>query len=123
MDLGDAHVGNQDAGGTLMVEPMVNRQFLGVVSVDSGTLIISDPAYCLPHIERDKPGVDYEAVVAADTSLASSYLGDGLVLLLSNFGGDGTFPVFGEFEEGQLMRVTIEFVGPGDDEGDDAAET
>ena len=32
------------------------------------------------------------------------------VLLLGAFGGDGTFPVFGEFEDGELLRVTIEFV-------------
>ena len=43
--------------GTFMTEPAVERQFLGVVEVDSGTLVISDPAYCLPHRDRDKPGV------------------------------------------------------------------
>ena len=101
-----------------MTEPMAERQFLGEVEVDSGTLVISDPAYCLPHRERDKPGVDYQAVIDADVSVTSSYLGNGLVLLISNFGGDGTFPVFGEFADGELMRVTVEFVGPDDDEDD-----
>ena len=39
------------------------------------------------------------------------------VLLISAFGGDGTFPVYGEFDEdGELVRVTVEFVGPWDDE-------
>jgi len=106
-----------------MTEPAVERQFLGVVEVDSGTLVISDPAYCLPHQDRDKPGVDYEAVISADTSVTSSYLGNGLVLLISNFGGDGTFPVFGEFEEGELMRVTVEFVGPDGDDEDPSGES
>lgn len=100
-----------------MAEPTLERQFLGLVEVDSGTIVISDPAYCLPHRDRGKPGVDYQAVIDADTSVTSSYLGNGLVLLISNFGGDGTFPVFGEFEDGELIRVTVEFVEP-DDDGD-----
>ncbi len=34
------------------------------------------------------------------------------VLLLEAFGGDGTLPVFGELEGGELARVRIEFDGP-----------
>lgn len=34
------------------------------------------------------------------------------VLLLGAFEGDGTLPVFGELEGGELARVTIEFGGP-----------
>jgi hypothetical protein len=29
------------------------------------------------------------------------------VLLFKDFGGDGTFPVFGEFEDGELMSFVV----------------
>jgi hypothetical protein len=32
------------------------------------------------------------------------------VLLISRFGGDGAYPVFGVFEEGELIRVTIDLI-------------
>jgi hypothetical protein len=94
---------------------MTERRFLGLVEVDSGTLLIGDPAYALPHASRGKPGVDYETTIAIDPDPAVPLPG-GLVLLVGRFGGDGTFPVFGELDEyGELERVTIEFVEP--DEG------
>ena len=97
-----------------MTEETSERRFLGVVEVDSGTLIIGDPAYFLAHADAGKAGVDYETVIRADSTLPAQYLDDRPVLLLGQFGGDGTFPVFGEFEEGELLRVTVEFVGPDD---------
>lgn len=106
------------------VEPALERRFLGEVEVDTGTLLIGDPGYCLPHTMDGTPGIDYETIIAAPDQPAS-YLGGKAVILLGQFGGDGTFPVYGEIDEsGQLVRVTIEFVGPEDAEpggdGDDA---
>jgi hypothetical protein len=101
-----------------MTDPTFERRFLGVVEVDSGTILVGDPAYCLSHLEAGKPGIDYEAVIQADTNVPALYLDDRPVLLITQFGGDGTFPVFGEFEDGELMRVTVEFVGPDDDADD-----
>ena len=101
------------------VEPELERRFLGMVEVDSGTLIVCDPVYCLPHAASGKPGIDYQAVIEAPDEPAS-YLSGRPVLLIGRFGGDGTFPVFGELDEyGELVRVTIEFVGPEDDDNDD----
>ncbi len=78
-------------------------------------MILGDPAYCLPDKERGKPGIDYATV--NPTRDYGWYLPGNLVLGLGNFGGDGTYPVFGETDaDGELLRVTIEFVGPGDDE-------
>jgi len=92
------------------------RRFLGVVEVDSGTLLIGDPAYCLPRAADKKPGIDYQAVIDAPLVLAQ-HLAKLPVLLLSQFGGDGTFPVFAEFDEyGEVARVTIEFVEPDDED-------
>jgi hypothetical protein len=89
----------------------IEHRFLGVVEVDSGTLLVGEPAYCLPSAEHGKAGIDYASVPQAPDEPPSSLAG-GMVLLLSQFGGDGTFPVFGEFEAGELVRVTIEFIDP-----------
>lgn len=96
-------------------EPIPERRFLGVVDVDSGTLLLGDPAYCLPQAAAGKPGIDYQAVIDAPLVLAQR-LAKMPVLLLRQFGGDGTFPVFAEFyEDGEVARVTIEFVEPDDE--------
>ena len=93
-----------------MTSPEVQRRFLGVVEVDSGTLLIGDPTYILPSADSGKAGVDYDAVIQARGAVAR--LAGQPVLLLQEFGGDGTFPVFGEYEDDELVRVTVEFVGP-----------
>ena len=43
----------------------VERRFLGTVEVDSGTLLVGDPVYCLPYAIDDKAGIDYESVIGA----------------------------------------------------------
>jgi hypothetical protein len=95
---------------------VLERTFLGVVEVDSGTLRVGDPTYCLPHAQSGRAGIDYEVVIKAPSEPAG-YLAGQPVLLLGSFGGDGNFPLFGEFDEdGELIRVTVEFVGPEEDD-------
>ena len=98
------------------------RRFLCVVEVDSGTLLVGDPSYCLPQAEQERPGIDYQRVIDAEPGYGI-YLGGQPVILLGGFGGDGTFPVFAELDEdGVVASITIEFVGPEDDEdGEDEA--
>jgi hypothetical protein len=101
------------------VEQPFEHRFLGTVEVDSGTLLIGDPGYCLPRAEDGTPGIDYAAVIAARPNEVAQYLRGQLVLLISHFGGDGTYPVFGDVDEdGELVSVTIEFVGPDEGEGE-----
>ena len=103
-------------------EPPLERRFLGMVEVDSGTLLVGDPLYSLPHAERGRAGIDYDAVIRTSDPPAT-YLDGKPVLLLSQFGGDGTYPVFGEFDTGgEFLRATIEFVEPDDDEGVEAGD-
>ena len=92
----------------------LERRFLGLVEVDSGTLLVGDPLYCLPEQARGRDGIDYAAVMDSPDEVAAPLAGRP-VLLLGRFGGDGTFPVFGEFEDGELVRVTIDFVDPPED--------
>jgi hypothetical protein len=94
------------------VQP-VERRFFGIVDVDSGTLMVGDPGYVLPRHADGKVGVDYQRVIEADLAKTPAVQLSGLpVVLFADFGGDGTFPVFGEYEDGELMRVVIEFVEP-----------
>ena len=87
--------------------------FPGLVEVDSGTLLIGDPLYRLPRLAEGTPGIDYQAVIEG----TAGYLAGQPVLLLGGFGGDGSFPVYGEFDEyGEMTRATVEFVGPDEDE-------
>jgi hypothetical protein len=89
---------------------MIDRRLLDLVEVDSGTLVIGDPAYILPSVADGRLGVDFGAVIASDDPIGS--LDQTPALLLQAFGGDGSFPVFGEYEDGELVRVTIEFLAP-----------
>jgi hypothetical protein len=82
--------------------------FLGLVEVDSGTLVIGDPGYLLPHAASRSPGIDYGEVVSASDAWPAQPLADKPVLLLQRFGGDGTFPVYGEFEGNHLVAVLID---------------
>jgi hypothetical protein len=91
-----------------VIVPLDQDKLIGFVEVDSGTLLIGDPAYVLPDVARDKAGIDYEAVLNASEPIGQ--LDGQPVLLLQAFGGDGTFPVFGHFEDGELIRVTVDLV-------------
>ena len=96
--------------------PASERRFLGVVEVDSGTLVIGDPLYLLARRSAGKDGLDYDEVLGVDAADVTTPFAGRPVLVVSAFGGDGAYPVFGDFEEGELARVTIEFDEP-DEEG------
>ena len=91
---------------------MIDRRFLGYVEVDSGTLLVGDPVYLLRGEADGRPGVDYDAVLelTSKAQAPAGQLAGQPVLLLQQFGGDGSFPVYGEFEDGMFARVVIEFV-------------
>ncbi len=86
----------------------IERRIIGVIEVDSGTVVVGDPAYTLPSVEDGKAGIDYSAVLA-DVESHGRQLAEQPVVLLANFGGDGAYPVIGEFEDGEFMRAIIEF--------------
>ena len=91
---------------------MIDRRLLGYVEVDSGTLLVGDPAYVLSREATGRQGIDYQAVMEASTTAQGPVgrLAGQPVLVLQQFGGDGSFPVFGEFEDDMFVRVIIEFV-------------
>lgn len=91
---------------------MIDRRLLGYVEVDSGTLLVGDPMYVLRHEADGRTGVDYETVLEATSKAQGPVvrLAGQPVLILQQFGGDGSFPVYGEFEDDMFARVVIEFV-------------
>jgi hypothetical protein len=88
----------------------LESRFLGLVEVDSGTLLLADPAYILPSEEQNKPGLDYAAIF--DAPRPAGPIGGRPVLLVQDFGGDGTFPVFGKFDGADLVSVTVYLFEP-----------
>lgn len=99
---------------------MTERRLLGWVEVDSGTLLIGDPVYVLLRASDGKPGVDYQAVVDAPVDLHAQTVAGRPVLLLQRFGGDGSFPVWGEFDGPELIAVRIELDPPMDEDDEEA---
>ncbi len=67
------------------MQTITRRKLLGRVCVDSGQLVVIDPAYALDDGNTDQ-GVTFD-----------------------NFGGDGIFPVYAVFSGPDLLRVEIDF--------------
>lgn len=93
----------------------VERRLLGIAEVDSGTLLIGDPAYVLPRERDGRTGVDYEEVARADSTIHGQSLARKPVVLVQAFGGEGSFPVFGEFSDGELVSIWIDLDPPMDE--------
>jgi len=91
---------------------------LGEVAVDSGQLVLTDPAYLQgldaelfydqltdggDHVEDSTNGGGILNGAKISNTWGKRYLG----LTLPNFGGDGVFPVYGAFENGELVGAYI----------------
>jgi hypothetical protein len=86
---------------------LTEREFLGVIEVDSGTILIGDPAYVLPSASRGKRGSDYQEVIDAPTTSVGVPFANGLAML-ANVRDDGPYFVYADFDEGELVSISIE---------------
>lgn len=84
-----------------MEAPVSERKFLGIIEVDSGTLVVGDPTYLLPSKEQRKPGVDYQAVIDADRADAVPFARR-LTLLINVARRDGIGPYVVAADEARL---------------------
>ena len=76
---------------------------LGVVGVDSGQLVIADPCY----IKDSLPSYEELCEIDGQIDFPKGYAGAGVKI--TDFGGDGIFPVFGEYDkDGLLLNVFID---------------
>ena len=111
---------------------MTDTRKLGEVNVESGILLLGDPsdrvayhgwkrawdaAYdrsqqsVMARFRAQQQGVA-EAELPAVIRFASFEIGESMVIV--GFGGDGTYPVFGEYDEsGRLARLTVDFYDEG----------
>lgn len=114
-----------------------NFKIIGMVGVDTGQLLITDPGYAHRFVRdeadfvRDEADPDLDPGVAPAESYAYAYsgacsassnakrggqLGRGDGVCVSSGAGDGVYPVFAEYDDqGRVERVVIEFfaeVGP-----------
>ena len=70
---------------------------------------MGDPTCVLPGATSGMVGIDYQAVIDAGGEATAFPLGDRPVLLIQNFGGDGPFAVYGEYEDGEFVRLCVDF--------------
>ena len=93
------------------------RYLLGHVSVDSGQLILVDPAYL-----RDWKDGEFDLEKRPNNSYAECCLkslsvqGGGqvfndLAVCFSTGWGDGTYPVFATKQDGRIVKVELEMAG------------
>jgi hypothetical protein len=88
---------------------------LGYAMVDSGQLLVVDPCYV-------KDGMDYDSLIeeANDQISSKCFKKAGPYatgIRLRQFGGDGSFPVYGKFNSNwSLTEVTIKFQNEGTEE-------
>ncbi|MGH7172938.1 MAG: DUF4241 domain-containing protein [Gemmataceae bacterium] len=106
------------------------RKYIGEIGVDAGLCWIGDPCYIL-HKEQPPKAIGKDWDEFCDLLLdddqyptAKQFHYDlghpGLGVVVSTGYGDGTYPVFAEFnEEGRIAKVLVEFIGQ-DDEADEA---
>ena len=90
---------------------------IGHLPVDSGQLIITDPAYILP-MYGDAPPCTYEKFLAESHLLRPNETVRGCTMFsqaahLYGFGGDGLYPIYAETDaSGNLLAIRIDFTKP-----------
>lgn len=108
------------------------RKKIGVVGVDSGQLIITDPCYVddwegtefiskEPYKQKEEYPYSYDGACQATLSPASAgQLRNDAGVAFSTGYGDGVYPVYATYNsEGRIMSVTVEFMSGDDDEEDE----
>lgn len=104
------------------------RILMGHVDVDSGQLMVGDPCYLSEwkghDWEQDAPKGEYSYSGACEATTSGVAFGElnhamghpGAAIAFGGFGGDGSFPVYAEYDsDGYLSKVTIDFGYDGDE--------
>lgn len=96
---------------------------IGIVGVDSGTVLVSDPAYVLPRATDGILGCDYEDILEHNTEnrvydldiQSTEPWGSGCGLV-ANAGGDGVYRVYARLtSSGSIAQILVDFEGDLDD--------
>ncbi len=86
---------------------------VGDIAVDTGNIIVADPAYVLKGATED--GLTFEHAVGLDLpempdQAIRSLSEEGQGLLIQTGFGDGFYPVFARIDNGRVMGLRIDFV-------------
>ena len=101
---------------------------LGRVSVDSGQLVLVDPAYLRNWNDGEfdlekRPGNDYaECCLASLSAKGGGQVFNGLAVCFSTGWGDGSYPVFATKRDGRIVKVEIDLDADEREEGEGDAE-
>jgi hypothetical protein len=105
-------------------------KLIGEIGVDAGLCWIGDPCYILhtPKLPKEigKSWAEFCDMLCRDDQVYKQFHYDlghpGLGVLVSTGYGDGTYPVYAEFnDEGRIAKVWVEFIGRDDtDEAEEA---
>ena len=97
----------------------MQRRKVGHCSVDSGQLMITDPCYVKDFESgdaefRDELIGNYSYAGCASTSCQKKQtwgeLNKGLGCIVGGFGGDGSYPVYVELDDNEMVvRIIVEF--------------
>lgn len=80
---------------------------IGVVGVDSGTLLLGDPCYWLDDKDYDKEICHPNFNRARQVNYDLGHAGKGVIV--SSGYGDGSYPVFATIQDGRVKEVTVKF--------------
>ena len=93
------------------------RFLLGRVSVDSGQLVLVDPAYLRDWKDGEfdlekRPNNSYAECCLASLSVqGGGQVFNDLAVCFSTDWGDGTYPVFATKQDGRIVKVELEMAG------------
>jgi len=87
-------------------------EFVGFITVDSGTVQIGDPCYDYNTEDKRCWTLFCSQIKGAVTPLAHKTGRHGKAVVVSSFGGDGTYPVYiKRGTENEIAQMKVDFVG------------
>lgn len=80
---------------------------IGVVAVDSGTVLVGDPCYWLVNEEYDREVCKPKFDTSREVKFERGHEGKGVIV--SSGYGDGCYPVIATFKNGKVKELRIKF--------------
>lgn len=104
-------------------EPVIEWSLVGHVGVDTGQIMVGDPSYLDDFVNDDFAGEKEPEYSYSGAAATSVYRGGGVIGQFDQFEnptgravvtptafGDGVFPVYQIFEDGELVGLHIDLV-------------
>lgn len=90
------------------------KKQIGVVGVDSGTLIILDPGYIEGNFEKWDDGLCDKIISLVDNNAQSGQMNyekghEGLAVVFASGQGDGLYPVYAHYSGDRITKIEIVF--------------